>query len=269
LTRTRPILAFLLAMALVAIPAIAAAATVPVAGTTTGTATVRPPTADVGCNPTASTGPADFLCEFDVEGTFNLTELGAGTFTETTLLDWSFWTSAEPCAELTGSLVMTTADGTLTVEVLDTSRVCETSSPLVHTASVDATILSGTGAYAGATGTLGGDGTLTATTAPGVYDAIQALAGSVTLPDPPVPTPAPTTDPSMAPSVAPSVAPSIAPDSATTASTVPSTGTAATSAATLPDTASMPASSLPAVLILVGLIASAAATRILSRRIPS
>ena len=268
MSRTRLLVASLLVTALVAIPAIAAAATMTVAGTTTGTATVRPPTTEVGCNPTAPTGPADYLCDFDVEGTFDMTELGTGTFTETTRLDWSTWTSAEPCAELTGTLVMTTADGTLTVEVLDTSRVCETSSPLVHTSSVDGTILSGTGAYAGATGTLGGDGTLTATTAPGVYDVVQTLAGSVILPDPPVPTPAPTTDPSVAPSMAPSVAPSVAPDQATAGSTVPSTGTATTSAATLPDTASTPTSSLATVLILVGLIASAAATRMVRRIAP-
>ena len=248
----------LLAAALVAIPAIASAATLSITGTTSGSAIVEAPTADAACNPTAPVDPADYICDFDLAGTFDMTELGTGTYTGSTRLDWSIYTGPEPCAELTGTMVLTNAEGSITVEMLDTSRVCETDDPGEHTSSMDATVVSGTGAYLGATGTFTGDGTLFATETAGEYDAAQDLVGSVTVPDPtpnPTPTPAPTA--SAAPSASVPAAASDSPAASPTATPV---------VGQLPDTAG-PSSgaTLPAVLVLAGLVAAFAVRGLSSR----
>lgn len=167
-----------------AIPAVAAAATLTVTGTSAGTATAQPPEAGATCNPTAPAAPSDLICDFDIVENFTLTDLGTGTYTGTTRLDWSIYTGAEPCAELTGTTTLTSDEGTITLSILDSSRVCETASPTVHSFEMDATVTGGTGAYAGATGTFSGTGTLTARDAPTVYDMAQQLSGSVVVPDP-------------------------------------------------------------------------------------
>lgn len=204
--RPRFITGLLLAIALVAIPAMAAAATLNVTGTTSGTATAQAPTADASCDPQSPAVPADFICDFDIAETFTLTELGTGTYTGSTRLDWSIYTGSEPCAELTGTTTLANTEGTISISILDTSRVCETASPDQHTFEADATVVSGTGAYAGATGAFTGIGTLDAHPTPGVYDTTQALTGTITVPDPtPTPTPSASATVSAGPTSTPSV----------------------------------------------------------------
>jgi hypothetical protein len=199
LLRTRLIIGLLLTVALVAIPAMAVAATVTVTGSSTGTATAQPTEPAALCDPTAPDSSEELVCDFDIAGTFTLTTLGTGTYTGTTRLDWSIYTGAEPCAEMTGTMVLTTADGTLTLTMADTSRVCETADPDVHTTTMDATITGATGAYVGATGTFTGDGTTTSVDGVVSYSAEQDLSGSVVLPDPtPTPTPTPTASSTVA-----------------------------------------------------------------------
>lgn len=232
--RPRLITGLLLAVALVAIPAMAAAATLNVTGTTSGTATAQAPTADASCDPQSPAVPADFICDFDIAETFTLTELGTGTYTGSTRLDWSIYTGAEPCAELTGTTTLTNSEGSITVSILDTSRVCETASPDQHTFEVDATVIAGTGAYAGATGTFSGIGTLDAQQTPGVYDTTQAVTGTIEVPDP---TPTPSVSATATPSP-----------------------TSTASVGLLPDTSSLPTdTSLPAVVALASVLIAAVA----------
>jgi hypothetical protein len=237
LIRSRLFIGLLLSVALVAIPALAVAATSTITGTSSGTATAQAPTADALCTPQTGTLPAHFICDFDLAGTFTLTNLGTGTYTGESRLDWSIYTSAARCAQLTGTMVLTNAQGTVTLNMLNTSRVCETASPTQHASTMNATIVSGTGAYVGATGTVTGLGTLDARQTPGVYDAAQALTGSITTPDP-----APTATPTPTPTPSASVAATVAP-------------TATPAVGLLPDTSS-PASdsALPIALTLAGLL---------------
>jgi hypothetical protein len=99
---------------------------------------------------------------------------------------------------------------------------------------VDATIIAGTGAYAGAAGTLSGVGTLDAQQTPGVYDTTQALTGTIEVPDP---TPAPSVSGTATPSP-----------------------TSTASVGLLPDTASPRTETpLPAVVALAAVLAAAVA----------
>lgn len=244
MSRSRIFFAPLLAASLVAIPALAAAATLTVTGSSSGTATAEPPTAEASCDPPGATVPADFICDFVIAGTFDVTELGAGTYTGETRLDWSIYTGSEPCAELTGTMTLTNASGTITLEMLDTSRVCETADPMEHASAMDAVVAGGTGAYAGATGTVTGDGTLSATATAGLYDAAQSLAGTVTVPDP-------TPDPTPAPSEPDDVAPS---------------ATATPTDDLLPDTASGSDRTPATLVVLIGLVTVSAAVRLVGVR---
>lgn len=228
---TRFITALTLAMALVAMPAVAAAADLTVDGTASGTATAQPAEPGVAeCTPTAGpTDAEDFVCDFDVAGTFDLGDIGTGTYTGVNRLDWSIYTGSEPCAELVGTYQLTTADGTLEITFDDSSRVCETADPDVHESTVSATVSGGTGAFAGATGTLSGTGTMEAVTAPTSYTTELDVTGTITVPDP---TPAPTTEPTPAPTVAPTDDASVAPTAA------PSSAAPTPAADALPDTSS-------------------------------
>ncbi len=205
-------------------PALAAAADVSATGTMTGLATVQPPAAGAMCIPNAGpTNPEDFVCDFDTDGTFDLDEVGTGTYAGEFRLDWSIYTGSEPCAETTGTLTLTTADGTLDVAVEDSSRVCETADADVHEATFDITVLSGTGVFAGATGALSATGSLTESAGSGEYDAALDVTGMVTVPDPtPTPTPAPTDD--AAPTASASAMPPAALPDTASATGVPMTG---------------------------------------------
>lgn len=242
--RSRLIIGLLLTVALVAIPATAAAATFAVTGSSSGTATAQPTEPAALCDPTAPDSPEELVCDFDIAGTFTLTTLGAGTYSGTTRLDWSIYTGAEPCAEMTGTMVLTTADGTVTLDITDASRVCETADPAVHDTTMVATISGATGDYAGATGTFTGDGTTTSVNGVTNYSAEQDLAGSVTLPDPtltPTPTPTPT------------------------ASAAAPTATPATN--TLPDTSAPASDGSPLAAVLIAMfVASASVLTYRSRR---
>ncbi len=224
-------------------PALAAAADVSATGTMTGLATVQPPAPGAMCIPDAGpTDPEDFVCDFVTDGTFDLDEVGTGTYAGEFRLDWSIYTGTEPCAETTGTLTLTTADGTLDVAVADSSRVCETADADVHEATFDFTVVSGTGVFAGATGTLSATGSLTASAGSGEYDADLDVTGTVAVPDP-TPTPAPTDD------------------------AAPTASASATPPAALPDTASGTGSPTTgyvlalAVTFIVSLGATAAAAR--------
>jgi hypothetical protein len=244
---------FATALLILALPAITAAADVTVSGTVSGTATPQAPEPGVAeCTPTTGTTPADFVCDFDAAGTFTLTGIGSGTYAGTLRLDWSIYTAAQPCAEAVGALTLTTADGTLALVVEDSSRVCETSVATTHDATLQMTVASGTGVFAGASGTLSGTGTMTA--ADGGYDTALAVTGTISVPPPA------STAPSSAPaSASPSSAPASAAPSSPTASTAP--------VGMLPDTA-VPGESLltplAAVLVVtfvVGLAGTALARR--------
>lgn len=228
---TRFITALTLAMALVAMPALAAAADIAVSGTANGSAVAQAPEPGVAeCIPNASPVDAeDFVCDFNDNGTFDLTGLGTGSYAADLRLDWSIYTSAERCAELVGTMTLTNADGTITLNVDNTSRVCETGDPDVHTSTLMATVIAASGDYAGASGTLSGTGTMEAVTAPTSYTTELDVTGTITVPDP---TPAPTTEPTVAPTVAPTDDASVAPTAA------PSSAAPTPAAGALPDTSS-------------------------------
>lgn len=201
--RITSLLAF--AIALIVLPAAVAAADLSVSGTTSGTASAQVPEPGVAeCTPQTAVDPEDFVCDFDVAGTFNLTGgLGTGTYDGEFRLDWSIYTSSDPCAEVVGTMTLTAAGGTVELAVANTSRVCETSDPAVHDATLNATVTGGTGAYAGATGTLTSTGTLEAQDLLGQeYTAEATMTGTITVPDPtatPTPTPTPTGTPTSPP----------------------------------------------------------------------
>ena len=214
-------------------PAMAAAADVSADGTMSGLAVPQPAEPGVAeCTPGSATDPEDYVCDFDSTGMFDLGDVGTGAFVGVLRLDWSIYTGADPCAEATGTLTLTTADGTLQLAVEDTSRVCETADPAVHDATFDVTVVSGTGAFEGASGTLAATGTMTQSAGSGEYDVELDVTGTITVPDP-TPTPTPTPTPAPTPDAAGGT-PTPTDDAAPTAS-VP---TSPTPAALLPDTAS-------------------------------
>ena len=205
-------------------PAMAAAADVSADGTMSGLAVPQPAEPGVAeCTPGSATDPEDYVCDFDSTGMFDLGDVGTGAFVGVLRLDWSIYTGADPCAEATGTLTLTTADGTLELAVEDTSRVCETADPAVHDATFDVTVVSGTGAFEGASGTLAATGTMTPSAGSGEYDVELDVTGTITVPDP---TPAPTASPSPAPT-----------DDAAPTASVPTVPASPTPAALLPDTA--------------------------------
>ena len=224
--RLRSIAILITGLLLLALPAVAAAADVSANGTMSGLAVPQPGEPGVAeCIPNASpTDPEDFVCDFDTSGTFDLDGVGTGTYEGEFRLDWSIYTGAEPCAETTGTLTLTTADGTLDVVVDDTSRVCETADPEVHEATFDITIVSGTGVFTGATGTLSVTGTLTPSAGSGEYDAELDVTGTITVPDP---TPAPSVSPAPVPT-----------DDAAPVASAPAVSASAAPIGLLPDTAS-------------------------------
>lgn len=222
LRRSSLVMGLLFTAILIAIPAIAAAATFAITGTTLGTAAAQPEEPGATCDPTApSPTPTDLICEFDTAGTFTLTELGAGTYVGTTRLDWSSYTPEAPCAEVTGTMVLTATDGTVTLRIADTSTVCETANPLVHESELDLTVLDGTGAWAGATGSLSTQGTLTASAeTAGVYAEQHDVSGTLSVPDP---TAAPTVSPTTSPTTAPSLTTSASVSASPAANALPDT----------------------------------------------
>lgn len=229
--RSRLTIGLLLTVALLAIPAIATAATFTITGTTVGTATAQPDEPGATCDPTApAPTPSDLICDFDTAGTFTLTEIGTGTYTGTTRLDWSGYTAEAPCAEVTGTMVLTATEGTLTLAIEDTSTVCETGNPLVHASALDLTVVSGTGEWAGATGTLTTEGTLTLNTETGVYAEEHEVSGTLSVPDP---TAAPTVSPTTSPTTAPSLSMSASPTASPAANALPDTSSPASGAANL------------------------------------
>jgi hypothetical protein len=208
----RPRLLFLPAsvIALLAIPALALAATISMSGTATGTATTLPPAPGATCNPPGATQPSDFICDSTVAGTFVLSGLGTGTYSGNVRLDWSIWTSADPCAEATGTITFVSGTDSITTVIEDTSRVCEsTPASDTYTIETQSTATGGTGAFAAITaGTFEASGVLVATT-PGEFTSTQAIVGSVTVADPVAtvspapPSPAPATPAATAPAILP------------------------------------------------------------------
>jgi hypothetical protein len=230
LIRLRSIAILITGLLLLALPALAAAADVSANGTMSGLAVPQPAEPGVAeCTPGTATDPEDFVCDFNTTGTFDLEEVGTGAYTGELRLDWSIYTGAEPCAEATGTLMLTTVDGTLQLVVQDTSRVCETGDPEVHDASFDVTVTSGTGAFAGAAGTLTATGTMTPSAGSGEYDTELDVTGTITVPDPTPP-----------PSISPAPVPSddAAPTASAPAASVPAGSASAVPTGLLPNTAS-------------------------------
>lgn len=258
--RLRSIAILITGLLLLALPALAAAADVSANGTMSGLAVPQPAEPGVAeCTPGSGTDPEDFVCDFDTEGTFDLDEVGTGTYEGEFRLDWSIYTGPEPCAETTGTLTLTTADGTLDVVVDDTSRVCETADPDVHEATFDITIVAGTGVFAGATGTLSVTGTLTPSAGSGEYDAELDVTGTITLPDP---TPPPSVSPAPVPTD--DVAPT---DDAAPTASAPAASPSAAPGGLLPDTASGSSGPLTGLfLILVATLVASLAVGAVARR---
>lgn len=251
MTRLRPIAILTATMVVLALPSFVAAADLSADGTMTGAASAQAPEPGVAeCTPTSSpTDPEDFICDFDTVGAYDLDEVGTGSYSGEFRLDWSIYTGAEPCAEATGTLTLTGADGTLELAVDDTSRVCETTDPLVHDATFDVTVLGGTGAFADATGSLTATGTLTGTDTAGTYAVALEVLGTVSVPDA---TPTPTVAPTVTPTVNPTVDPTMAPTG------VPSASPTADLPDALPDTASGDGSPMtwPATILVIVLATS-------------
>jgi hypothetical protein len=256
LTRLRSIGILTTALLLLALPAVAAAADVSASGTMSGLAVPQPAEPGVAeCTPTAPTGPEDYVCDFDTVGTFDLDEVGTGTYEGELRLDWSIYTGADPCAEATGTLTLITADGTLELMIEDTSRVCETADPMVHAATFDVAVTSGTGVFAGATGTLSSSGTMTPSAGSGEYDTELDVTGTITVPDP-TPTPTPTPTPSPSPT-----------DDAAPTASAPAVSASPTPAAMLPDTATGTGSPMTGVaLALAGALIASLGVGAVTRR---
>lgn len=259
MTRLRPIAILTAIMVVLALPAFVVAADLAADGTMTGTATAQPPEPGVAeCTPTSSpTDPEDFVCDFDTTGVFDLDEVGTGSYSGEFRIDWSIYTGAEPCAEATGTLTLTSTDGTLELGVVDTSRVCETTDPLVHDATFDVTVLSGSGAFADATGSLTATGTLTGSGTVGAYAVALDVVGTVSVPDA---TPAPTVAPTVAPTLTPTVAPTVAPTE------VPSASPTADLPDALPDTAAGGGSPMTWPVIILAMVLAASIGLLGARR---
>jgi hypothetical protein len=256
-----------LVVALLAIPSLVLAADVSLTGTMVGTASTLPPAPGATCNPPGATQPSDFICDSTVDGTFTLTELGTGTYTGSVRLDWSIWTSSEPCAAATGTFTLEAGADSITSEIADTSRVCETT-PATDTYSIitHGTITGGSGAFAGTTG-----GTFEATgflmqTSLGEFTSAQTVVASVTLPDP-VASPSPS--PSSSATVSPSSSATASASSSPTASATQSAAPASTSPAaggTLPDTSAGGSTGFVPIVLGMGALVLTSAMRRASRR---
>lgn len=237
MSRPRLLFGSLFGVALLAIPAMVVAATLSVTGTGSGTATTLAPTAGATCNPPGATQPSDYICDSTVAGTFVLSQLGSGTYSGSVRLDWSTWTSAEPCAAASGAVTFMGADDSIATALDTTSRVCETM-PASDTLTMDIDLIvsGGTGRFAPpSSGSFEETGFLVETATPGDYTSTQSIQGSITVADPmPTATPSATATPTASATPAPTASPG---------------------EATMPDTSTgMPASGLLVVLGLGGVV---------------
>jgi hypothetical protein len=207
----------MLAIVFVAIPALVLAATFTVSGTATGTADTAAPAAGAMCNPPAAVNPEDYICDSTIAGTFTLSELGTGTYTGNVRLDWSAYTTAEPCAQASGTVAFTNGADSITTTLDNTSVVCE-SKPAsdTYTMTMQSTVTGGTGQFASPTGgSFATTGTLVKVAgSPGDYTSTQSIVGSVSVADP-VPTATPAATPTATAAPTATVAPAIVPDTST------------------------------------------------------
>ncbi len=149
----------------------------PVNGTSSGTSTLTNPST---CNP-PSGNPAFLICNFDVTGTYSGTPIGSGTYSGHVTLDYHSYTATNPCATATGTITFTNAHGDQLVTTLGPgSQVCETAVATVHSEHLVLKIMSGTGLFKHASGTIVSNGTTT-DTGPGTHADSATLTGSITL----------------------------------------------------------------------------------------
>ena len=224
--RPRLLFGSLFGVALLAVPAVVLAATLSVTGTGSGTATTLAPTAGATCNPPGATQPSDYICDSTVAGTFVLSQLGSGTYSGNVRLDWSTWTSAEPCAAASGAVTFMGADDSIATALDTTSRVCETMPASdTFTMSLDLVVSGGTGRFAPpSSGSFEETGFLVETATPGNYTSTQSIQGSITVADP-TPTATPTVTAAPSASATPTASATPGPTASPDAATMPDTST--------------------------------------------
>jgi hypothetical protein len=113
---------------------------------------------------TATGHPSTYVYTFDVEGDFRASPIGAGTYEGTITLDYSTYTTASPCASVTGKITFTDVLGN-TIVTSVSGMECETTpyNPDIHLSELVLTITGGTGPYENANGTIDSDGMTTGT----------------------------------------------------------------------------------------------------------
>jgi hypothetical protein len=139
----------------------------PIKGKTSGTST------------SALTPPA--TVDSSSIGTGNLSHLGKSGYQLTTSQDWSGYTPATPCGNVTGgSLTLTAGNGDTVTGTATGGQVCEADPPneVVYNSTVNVSITGGTGRFTGATGALVVTGTSTAT-GPGTFADTGSMTGSI------------------------------------------------------------------------------------------
>ena len=155
--RSRLTLGAIILIGLLATPALALAGAINTTGAIEGDFETLPPAAGVDCDLGSPVEPEDYLCDSTSDGIVALpTVIGDGTYTMAIRRDHSIGATEPGCARLTGTMVITTASGTITFTIQDTSRLCLTF--IVGTMDLDMAVGSGTGSFAGMTGFLGAEG---------------------------------------------------------------------------------------------------------------
>jgi hypothetical protein len=190
--------------AVLAIPALAVAGTINTTGTIQGDFADVPPNPDALCNLVDPATPEEYRCDASSAGAVDLpTAIGTGTYVASMRFDRSIQATEPDCLQVTGTLVITTAGGTLTLTILPTSRSCLVF--IIDVLALHMTVQSGTGAFAGTTGFLDASGLI----APGGSGSVMLLdaggniiAGTGATPTP-TPTPTPTATPTPTPTPTP------------------------------------------------------------------
>jgi hypothetical protein len=190
MVRRRLTLGALALIGLLAIPALALADTINTTGTIQGDFASDPPNPDALCNLVDPATPEEYRCDASSAGTVDLPiAIGTGTYVASMRFDRSIQATEPDCLQVTGTLTITTAGGTLTLTILSTSRSCLVF--IIDVLDLHMTVQSGTGTFAGMTGFLDASGLIV----PGGSGSVMVLdasgnivAGTAT----PTPTPTPT-----------------------------------------------------------------------------
>ena len=130
---------------------------------------------------TATGHPSFFVYNFDVSGIFKARPIGPGTYAGSVTLDYSNYTTASPCADVTGTITFTDAAGHQ-INTTVSGTECETTpyNADIHLSDLVLTITGGTGTYRDASGTIDSTGTTTGITSP--YSEEAKLSGTICIP---------------------------------------------------------------------------------------